>query len=403
MQFAYKSQKEGHIHEGIREAADRFDLYRQLKKEGEIIISVKEERGKSLFKIGNIFGKFQRVKMHDKILIARNLGNMLDAGLSLSRALAVMEKQTKNKKLKAIFSSLQNSIKQGRTFDSALSDFPTVFSSLFVSIVKVGEESGSLASSLREIASQMEKTYTLQKKIKGALIYPGIIVGLIIVIGIVMLTFVVPKLTATFKELNAELPSTTKFVIFISDLFKNHYLIVFPAVILIFAGIYYASKTSKGKRFFDFIFLRTPVIKDIIKESNSARLARTLSSLLSAGVDLLLASKITADVLQNSFYKDSVVKATARIEKGEPLSAIFSEEEFLFPVFVTEMLSVGEETGQLVQMLTGVAVYYENEVEEKTKNLSTIIEPVLMIIIGISVGFFAVSMITPMYSVMNNI
>jgi type IV pilus assembly protein PilC len=403
MKFAYKSQKEGHIVEGVREAIDRFDLYRQIKKEGEIIISVKEVREKLSINLKNVSSIFGKVKMHDKILIAKNLSSMLEAGLSLSRALGVMEKQAKNKKLKSIFESLGNSIREGKTFDQALSQFPDVFNSLFISMVKAGEESGSLASSLKDIGSQLEKTYKLQKKVKGALIYPGIILGLIFIIGIVLLTYVVPSLTATFKDIGTELPASTQLVIFASDLIKNHFILVFISLVLVVAGIIYASKTSKGKRFFDFVFLRMPVIKHIIIESNAARMARTLSSLLSAGVDLLLAAKITADVLQNSYYKAVLNKASDKIEKGEPLSGIFSTEEKLFPVFVAEMVSVGEETGQLVQMLTGVAVFYENEVEEKTKNLSTIIEPLLMVFIGGAVGFFAVSMITPMYSVMNNI
>lgn len=405
MKFVYKSQKEGVVHEGEREALDRFDLYHQLKKDGEIVVWAKEVKPGMGMSLKNMHIPFigGRVKMHDKIIFARNLAGMLEAGLPLSRGLQVMEKQSKNRKLKEIFKSLDTSISQGKTFDQALSQYPGVFNTLFVSMVKAGEESGNLTGSLKEVSSQMDKTYTLQKKIKGALIYPCIILSVMVLIGILMLVFVVPSLTATFKELNTELPLSTKFIIFVSDFLKNHYIISFGLIIGFITGLYSLGKTSKGKRFFDIFFLKLPVVGQIIKESNSARTARTLSSLLSSGVDMVLSAEITRDVIQNTSYKKVLEQAKERIEKGKPLSELFLQNENLYPVFVGEMISVGEETGQLSNMLVGVASFYENEVEQKTKDLSTIIEPVLMVIIGAGVGFFALSMITPMYSVMNNI
>lgn len=405
MKFSFKAIKQnGETYEGVREAVDKFDLFHQLKKEGERVISVEEmkEKGVGKFNIP-LPGFFQRIKMHEKIRIARNLGGMLEAGLALSRALQVLERQTKNKKLKAILGDLNSSISQGKTFHQALSAYPNVFNSLFVSMVKAGEESGNLASSLKQIGEQMEKTYLLQKKVKGAMVYPGIIMGLMVVIGILMLTFVVPRLTQTFKDLKTDLPLSTTFVIWISDFFKNHYIL---SALIIFAGVtavYYGLKTQKGRRWFDFVSLKLPVIGTIIKEMNSARTARTLSSLLTSGVDLLPAIDITSEVIQNSFYRKVLSEAHEVVEKGKPLSEVFIKNENLYPVFVGEMVSVGEETGQLSNMLLGVGTFYESEVEQKTKDLSTIIEPMLMVVIGAAVGFFAISMISPMYSVMNNI
>jgi len=235
------------------------------------------------------------------------------------------------------------------------------------------------------------------------MVYPGIILSLMVVIGILMLIFVVPRLTDTFKELNTELPASTKFVIALSDFFKNHYILALMGILAVFAGFKYFLRTKIGKKIFDTGALRVPVIGTIIKELNSARTARTLSSLLSSGVDLLPAIDITSEVLQNNFYKEVMSEAHFTVEKGQPLSSIFMKHEYLYPIFVGEMISVGEETGQLSKMLLGVGVFYENEVEQKTKDLSTIVEPMLMIVIGLGVGFFAISMISPMYSVMNNI
>lgn len=402
MKFSYKSQKDGHVHDGIREATDRFDLYRQLKKDGEIVISAEEVKAKAWNKI-KMPALFGRIKMHEKIMFARNLSGMLEAGLPLSRALSVMEKQTRNKKLKDVLSHLNTAVSQGKTFDQALADFPDIFATLFISMVKAGQESGNLAGALMEIASQMDKTYQVQKKIKSALIYPAIIMCLMVVIGILMLIFVVPRLTQTFAELHTELPLSTRIVIFVSDFLKYHYVISFGLILAVIIVLYSASRTKAGKRVFDYSFLRIPIIGTIIKESNSARTTRTLSTLLSSGVDLILATQITSEVLQNSFYKEVLIKAKDRIEKGEPMSAIFLENEYLYPVFVGEMVSVGEETGRLSNMLAGVAGYYENEVDQKTKDMSTIVEPFLMVFMGAAVGFFAVSMITPTYSVLNNI
>lgn len=403
MKFAYKAiKKDGQTYESTREANDKFELFRQLKKEGETVVSCSEVKGGFMHDI-HMPTFFGGVKMHDRIIFARNLGGMLEAGLALSRALTVMERQSRNKTLKAIFAGLNSSISQGKTFHQALEDYPKVFNTLFTSMVRAGEESGNLANSLREVADQMEKTYLIQKKVKSALVYPGIIICLMIAIGILMMIFVVPRLTATFKELHTELPTSTKIVIFISDFLKYHYLLALLLIIGVITAFYLTLKTKKGSQAFDFAVLKLPIIGVIVKESNSARTARTLSSLLTSGVDLILATEITAEVLQNFYYKRVLKEAKLRIEKGQPISTVFAENENIYPVFVGEMVSVGEETGQLAHMLIGVATFYEGEVDQKTKDMSTIVEPILMIFIGLAVGFFAVSMITPTYSVLNNI
>jgi type IV pilus assembly protein PilC len=267
----------------------------------------------------------------------------------------------------------------------------------------VGEEGGNLAETLRQVGSQMEKSYMLTKKIKGAMMYPSIIIFVMITIAILMMIYVVPGLTNTFKELKVPLPTSTKFIIAVSDFVSHHYIITLGGFIGLVVGLILSVKTKIGSRVFDFVTIRLPVIGTIIKEGNSAQTARTLSSLLTSGVDLLLAVKITSDVLQNSYYKEVMIHSQATIEKGEPLSNVFVKEEKLYPLFVGEMMSVGEETGRMAPMLAGVATFYENEVEQKTKDLSTIIEPVLMVFIGASVGFFAISMIKPIYSIMNNV
>ena len=218
-----------------------------------------------------------------------------------------------------------------------------------------------------------------------------------------MLVFIVPTLTATFKELNVALPISTQVIIFISDFLRNHYLISLIIFVVISMGGYIIKKTKFGKRFFDYIALHIPLISPIVKEINSARTARTLASLLSSGVELIESVQITGMVLQNSYYKEVLEEAEKEVQKGIPLSALFIKKENLYPIFVGEMMGVGEETGAFSDILLQVALFYEDEVERKTKDMSTIVEPFLMIVIGLAVGFFAVSMISPTYTVMNNI
>lgn len=400
MKFAYTSiTKEGARFSGSMDVADKSVFYQEFKKTGETLVTVQEAKEKKSMQIT----LFSRIKTLDKITFARNVGNMLEAGLSLSRAINVIERQSTNQKMQAVCRTLNASISSGKTFNESLAAHPKVFSKLFVSMVRAGEESGNLVDSLKHVSSQMDKTFALHKKVKGAMMYPSVIISVMAIIGILMMVYVVPGLTKTFTDLKVELPTSTKIVLGMSSFLQNYYILAFFMVIGVIVLIMYALRTKKGKRFFDFIVLRIPIVAPILKESNAAQTTRTLSSLLSAGVDLLQAVKITGEVMQNTYYKDVLAETEKIVEKGEPLSTVFSKQNKLYPVFVGEMISVGEETGKLAAMLIGVATFYENEVEQKTKDLSTIIEPFLMVFIGAAVGFFAVSMITPMYSVMNNL
>ncbi|HEY1037487.1 MAG TPA: type II secretion system F family protein [Candidatus Paceibacterota bacterium] len=404
MKFSYTAiNKEGQKHTSVLEAQNKSDFYDQVKQTGETLVSVKELKSGGIKSLNVQIKIFDTVKMMDKITFARNLGNMLDAGLALSRAISVMERQASSAKLKDTYKALNEAISSGKSFHEALEMHPKIFPKLFVAMVKVGEEGGNLADTLKQVAVQMEKTYLLRKKIKGAMMYPSVIVGVMFIIGILMMIFVVPGLTKTFEDLKVPLPASTRAVIAVSNFASNHYILALLIVAAAIAGFIMAIRTPVGKKLLDYVLVRIPVIGTIIKEGNAAQASRTLSSLLSSGVDLVLAVRITGEVLQNYWYKDVLIRSEKVVERGEPLSTIFVEEQKLFPIFVGEMMSVGEETGRMAPMLAGVANFYENEVEQKTKDLSTIIEPILMVFIGSAVGFFAISMIKPIYSIMNNV
>lgn len=404
MNFSYKAKtKEGQIIENTLESADRFSLSHELKSRGYTILSIKEIKGSS-FAVDKLFQRFfGRVKVQEQIVFTKNLSGMLKAGLPLSRAISVLQKQTKNQKLYKILVALSNEIDSGGTLSSGLAKFPNIFSKLFISMTRAGEESGNLDLTLSEIGLNLEKSHSLSKKVKGALIYPGIIFSAMIVIGMLMFAFVVPTLAKTFAEVGADLPASTKFIMFLGDFFSHYLVLSFVVLIVLGAGGFYLSRASFMAKYIDFIIIKIPIIGEMAKQLNTARTARSLSSLLLSGVPIVRAIEITEDVVQNVYYKKILNEAKEAIERGSPLSDVFKENPGYYPVMMSEMIQVGEETGKLSDMLLQIALFYEEEVDNKTKNLSTIIEPFLMVIIGTAVGFFAVSMISPMYKVMDNI
>ncbi len=404
MKFKYKiKNSEGAIVDGVADAQDKFALAEMIKNQGGILIVASPVEKGPQMSLDGIISIFFGVPTSEKILFTRNLAAMISAGVSLSRALSILERQTQNVKFRGIINEIAQDINQGKSLSDSVKKFPEVFSSLFVSMVHAGEESGKLSQALGEVGANLEKADTLTKKIKGALIYPAIILSAIGIIAVLMFIFVIPQITQTFKELKLTLPLPTKIIIGTSDLFANHAFLtlVFLALMIVLSVILLRSRS--GKRAIDFIVLHLPVIKTIVKEINSARTARTLSSLFSSGVDINQAIVITKDVVQNHYYKEVLETASAGIQKGFPLSAYFKERTDIYPIMVGEMMEVGEETGKLGDMLGDISVFYEAEVDQKTKDLSTIIEPVLMLIVGAAVGFFAIAMIMPIYSIANSV
>ncbi len=401
MKFKFKAVKnDGIKYEGIKESNDKFTLYEELKADGSTLL-VASEVTKIKFNINVPF--IDSIPEHQKIIFARNLGSMINAGLSLAKALDILEKQITNKRFKKIIESLEASIRKGQTLSLACSEYPDVFPQLFTSMVKAGEESGNLADSLKIVANQLEGSYKLKKKVQGAMVYPSIILSVMIIIGVLMLVLVVPSITATFKDLKIELPFMTQVLISASDFLKNNIVTTLLALVSVVIVCYIFFRSKSGKRILDYIFLKLPVIGEITKETNSARITRTISSLLSSGVPYAEAISITRDVVQNGYFKDVLTSAISTVEKGGMISSVFMENTNLCPIFVAEMSVVGEETGRLPSMFMEVANFYEESVDQKTKNISTIIEPVLMVIIGLAVAIFALAIIKPIYSLTDSI
>ena len=404
MLFLYRAKsKTGEILENTLDAANRFSLARDLRSRGYIPLSISEKSGGFINKLPMTADIFSKVSIGEQIILTKNLSGMILAGLSLSRALSVLKKQTKNSKLSKILISLSDGINSGETLSLGLSKFPDVFSKLFVSMTRAGEESGNLAGALSDIGLNLEKSYNLTKKIKGALIYPGVIMSAMVVIGVLMFAFVVPTLANTFKSLGVTLPFSTRLLIFFGNFFSNNLILTFIIIIGLALCLYSLFRAKFTAKYIDYIVIKLPTIGTLAKELNTARTARTMSSLLLSGVSITRALEITEDVVQNIYYKKVLNEAKEAIEKGAPFSQAFEAHTDLYPIMMSEMIQVGEETGKLSDMLLQVASFYEEEVEDKTKNLSIIVEPILMILIGAGVGFFAISMISPLYSILGSI
>jgi type IV pilus assembly protein PilC len=402
MKFRVRVAKDGQTEERIIEAPTRFGVYELVEREGGAVKSLEEGVGFS-FEMPEWVNFGKAMSQTEIITFTKNLSAMLSAGLPLARALAVMERQSKNKRMKGVITALGQEVKKGSAFHEALLTQGNLFPTLMSSMAKAGEESGTLADALKIVASQLEKTRALIQKVRGAMIYPAIVVFAMIVIGVLMLIYVVPTLAKTFKDIGADLPASTQAIVAASDFLVNHYLIVFTVFIALVALVLWAARTKRGSAALFWLVLRLPVVGNLVKETYTARTTRTLASLLSSGVEVLTSLQIAQEVVGAHGFAKVIGEAEARVRKGEALSVAFAEHPELYPPLMADMLAVGEETGKVADMMKQVAEFYESDVEQQTKDLSTIIEPVLMLLIGAMVGVFAVSVISPIYSISSKI
>ncbi|OGZ45604.1 MAG: hypothetical protein A3J54_00785 [Candidatus Ryanbacteria bacterium RIFCSPHIGHO2_02_FULL_45_13b] len=409
MLYIFKAKKlSGEELNGEREAPHKRELARSLREEGYTLIAA-TEKGEAVAKgihmhlptsigITRLFG---RISLTEKLMFARNLSVMIKAGLSLTRALDTLERQTTSSAFKIVIHDIVENIKKGISFTESVSKHPRVFSTLFTAMISAGELSGKLDESLTILAEQMKNEHELRRKVRGALIYPAVILCVMILIGILMLIYVVPTLTSTFTELGIELPTSTRVILGLSGFLLGHGLFSFLAFVGFVFGFSVFMRTSSAKRGLDVLVIKLPLIGKIAKEVNSARTARTMSSLIQSGVSILETLSITRDVLQNHLFRAVLTDACETIQKGESMTSAFNKHPELYPVLVSEMIAVGEETGKTAEMLERLAEFYEGEVSAATKDLSGVVEPFLMVLIGAVVGLFAVSMIQPLYSSMS--
>ncbi len=387
---------------GVLEAKDEKELAVILRKEGCLLIKAELERKKKKFNIPLTI-PFRRVSLSDKLMFTRNLKVMVAAGVSLPRSLKILSDQTKNKKFKKAILSARDDIIKGKPFSEALSKHKNIFSELFVSMIKVGEETGTMEDVLGVLSNQIEKDYQLRSKIKSAMVYPAVIILAMVGIGVLMLIVVIPKLADVFEDLGVDLPLTTRMVIAIGS-FMAEFWYTLPLIVLVFilAGRFFL-KTKYGKIFINTVSLKTPLISPITKKTNAAYTIRTLSSLIKAGVPIVRSLQIVSNSLTNIYYKKAIKECSEKVRKGAKLAESLSTYKDIYPNLVIQMIEVGEETGETSKILEKLAEFFEEEVTSATKNISAVIEPILMLLIGGAVAFFAISMIQPIYGMIQTL
>lgn len=401
--FSYTAKSiDGEIKTGVSDAENIRELARSLKAEGLILVGAdyKTEKGKGSFSLSFFYGK---VSIAEKMLMTRNLSIMVATGLSLAKGFPILAAQSKSKKMKVALLDIGQEISKGKSLSDSFKKYPDIFPELYQSMIEIGEESGTLEDVLNILSLQLEKEKEMSSKIQRALIYPTILVSVMIIVGIGLSIFVLPKINAFFQSLHAQLPITTVIILGSGNfVLKYWYFLIILLFVIIFAFLT-AVKTKSGKFIIDTMMLKIPFVSSLVKKSNSASLIRSLSSLLSSGVPLIRSLEITAGTVNNFYFKQALQGASEEIEKGKKLFISLEPYKNIFPYGALDMIEIGEETGRTSLILKKLAEFYEEEVSNIAENLSAIIEPVLIVIIGAVVGVFAVSIIGPLYSVLGTI
>jgi type IV pilus assembly protein PilC len=405
MKFTYTARNnQGKLEKGEMEIPSEHDLAQYLRSKDLILTHAetqnnKTENGKKTIKLPWL----QRVSAIEKIFFTQNLQVMVRSGLSISVALKTLAEQTTNKSMRIILLDVQQKVDRGIPLSDSLAEHPKIFSELFVSMVRAGEKSGKLDEVLLQITNQLRKSHALIAKVKGALTYPVIVIIAMLGIGTAMMVYVIPQMTSIFQEVNATLPLPTLILIETSNFLVNNGLWVLLGTILIVVTFVQFIHTKKGKQNWHGFLLKLPIVSSILKKINLAKFARTFSSLLKTDIPIVQAFQITASTLSNVLYREALVQTGEGVKKGVAVSNIIRGYPKLFPPLIAQMIAVGEETGTLDNILEELAQFYEDDVDRTMGNLATIIEPVLMIVLGFGVGGMAIAIIMPMYSLSQSI
>ncbi len=397
--FAYKARDpKGQIVSSTMDAENEQVVRNRLREKNYIVTSI-ALKSKS-FDMSEFISKFQKVKGKDLSIFARQFATMVGAGLSLVRALDILEKQVDDKKLMEIIRDVRIRVEGGSALAEAFAAHPNTFSDLFINLTKAGEVGGVLDETLNRIAEFLEKDQALKARVKSAMTYPTVILIFAIVIVIFLLTFVLPTFITVFEGLNVKLPAMTLFLVNISKAMRNYwYLFVFGGGIAVFSLKYYVG-TPRGRYHKDMLVLKVPVFGMLNKKVTVARFSRTLGTLLSSGVPVMQALEVTSKAAGNKVVEEALENVRESIREGESIS-VPMDESGLFPPMVTQMIAVGEETGNLDAMLDKIAEFYDMEVEATLDALTSLLEPLLMVAIGGIVGFIVMAMFMPLFQIVN--
>ena len=394
--FSYKvKDAAGKLAEGAVEAESEAIAAELLRERGLQLMSLelREEPGLA----GRQFTFLQRVTPKDLVIFSRQLSVMVGAAVTIVRALRTSARQTRNSKLRRIVTDVADEVEGGVRLSEALGKYPSIFGSFYINMVRSGETTGKLDEVLLYLADQQEKDYDLRSRVKGAMTYPIFVLVMLFIVGTVMMIFVVPKLTAILRESGVELPISTRILIGTSDFFVRFwYLVIGGAVGAVF-GVRTAYRTPVGKRVIDAILLRIPVFGGLLRRIYITRITHGLATLIEGGVDMVTALKVVSGIVGNEVYRDGILQTVQEVAAGNSIAAVWKGRKEI-PQMVSQMVSVGEETGKLQQVLVRLTEFYTREVNATVANLSTAIEPLIMVGMGLAVGGLVSAIILPMYT-----
>jgi type IV pilus assembly protein PilC len=396
--FAYRGRtRTGQLVAGQMEANTQEAVVAQLRQQRVMATSVKAKPKPIQLKIPGFSGK---VKDKELAVFTRQIATMIDAGLPLVQCIEILATQASNKQLRKALTEIRENVEGGSTFAAALKRHPTIFTPLYANMVEAGEAGGLLDTVLTRLAAYIEKAMNLRRKVKGALIYPATIVTVAIAVVIFLLVFVIPTFKSLFQGFGAALPLPTQIVLELSRLVRQHLLTVIGLFVMAVLSLRFYYRTEKGKRVIDGILLWAPVLGELIRKVSVAKFTRTLGTLVSSGIPILDGLDITAKTAGNKVVEEAVLKTRSSIAEGktiaEPLKA-----SGVFPPMVVQMISVGEQTGSLDSMLAKIADFYDAEVDQAVSNLTALLEPMLMVFLGIVVGGVIIAMYLPIFKLVS--
>lgn len=340
----------------------------------------------------------RRIPATAKIFFLQNLSVMIKAGIPLADGLRVLSEQTKNKKLKIILADVYEKIKEGKTLHESLSPYHQDFGEMFINMISAGELSGRLENVLHELYIQTKKDHLLVTKIRNAMAYPAIILVAMGGIGIFAIIFILPNITSIFKDLNAELPLTTRILIWVGDNSQQYGLFLIVGLLVIILAFIRIMRTPKGKYFWDRLILKIPVVSGIVKQISLARVAQSLAAMIRTDIAIVDTLKITSHVVNNTLYRQALEESAEKVKKGQQLNVVLRDYPAIFPPIMSQMVMVGEDSGALDEVMSSLSEFYDEEVAQTMSNLPIIIEPLLILLIGLGVAGIAIGVLMPIYS-----
>lgn len=390
----YAKDPQGQTQKGLVEAVDIKQATSLLHEKGLFIINIKE-----VFQSGIKLSLFNKtsINFNDLVNLTRQLSTMITAGLTLVEALSILKQQSRKATLVAMVTGMEDEIRGGKSFGEVLEKYRDSFPPIYLALVRAGEASGKLDVILARLADNLEKSRNFKSKIKGAMIYPSIVVSGMVIVSIIVMVVVVPRMTSLYKEFGVTLPLPTQILIAVSNFMVNAWWLLLVFIVAATIAFMKFKQTWFGQHMLSSMFLNIPVFGNLIRESTIVEVTRTLAILVEGGIPILTALQISRDATNNVLFQEAFVIASKKVEKGFPLSEPLTENK-LFPPILGQMVSVGEQTGKLGDSLLKLSTYFENEADTAVKSLTTMIEPLIIVVLGLGVGFLVMAVLLPIYS-----